>query len=206
QGSSAAIPSIEMIVARIERLPVGWWQIRARLVVGTATFFDGFDVLAIATVIPILIQQWHLSPANVGPIISAAFIGQFVGAFLFGWIAEKIGRMPALTASILVFSIMSAICAFAWDAPSLAAFRFLQGIGLGGEVPIAASYINEISRAHHRGRFFILYELTFSVGLAMTGVIAAFIVPWLGWRAMFAVGAIPALLALVLRRALPESP
>jgi MFS transporter, putative metabolite:H+ symporter len=194
------------IIARIERLPIGWWQIQARLIVGTATFFDAFDVLAIATTIPVLMHTWNLSQASIGPIISAAFIGQLLGAFLFGWVAEKYGRMQALTASVLVFSIMSAVCACAWDAPSLTTFRFLQGIGLGGEVPIAASYINEISRAHNRGRFFILYELTFSLGLALTGVIAAFIVPWLGWRAMFAVGAVPALLALVLRRALPESP
>jgi putative MFS transporter len=194
------------IIARIERLPTGWWQIRARLIVGTATFFDAFDVLAIATAIPVLIHSWNLSQASIGPIISAAFIGQLLGAFLFGWIAEKHGRMPALTLSVLIFGIMSAACACAWDVTSLTSFRFLQGIGLGGEVPIAASYINEISRAHNRGRFFILYELTFSFGLALTGVIAAFVVPWFGWRAMFVLGAVPALLALWLRRALPESP
>src|SRR5258708_18341 len=193
------------IIARIERLPTGWWQIRARLIVGTATFFDAFDVLAIATTIPVLMHTWNLSQASIGPIISAAFIGQLLGAFLFGWIAERYGRMPALTVSVLVFSIMSGACACAWDVPSLTTFRFLQGIGLGGEVPIAASYINEISRAHNRGRFFILYELTFSFGLALTGVIAAFVVPWFGWRAMFVIGAVPAMLALVLRRALPES-
>jgi putative MFS transporter len=194
------------IIARIERLPLGWWQIRARLIVGTATFFDAFDVLAIATAIPVLMHDWKLSQASIGPIISAAFIGQLFGAFLFGWIAEKYGRMPALTLSVLVFSVMSAACACAWDVQSLTIFRFIQGIGLGGEVPIAASYINEISRAHNRGRFFILYELTFSFGLALTGVIAAFVVPSFGWRAMFVIGAVPALIALVLRRALPESP
>ena len=85
-------------------------------------------------------------------------------------------------------------------------FRFLQGIGLGGEVPVAAAYISEIAHAKNRGRFFTLYELMFPLGLLGTAVLAFWIVPWVGWRTMFYIGAAPAILVLFLRRLWPESP
>ena len=86
------------------------------------------------------------------------------------------------------------------------AFRFVQGLGLGGEVPIAAAYISEMAHSKNRGRFFALYETIFPLGLVMAGVVGYRLVPTLGWQAMFYVGAIPALLVIFLRRLLPESP
>ena len=95
---------------------------------------------------------------------------------------------------------MSFVCAFAWDYNSLLVFRILQGIGLGGEVPVAAVYISELTRAQHRGRFVLLYELVFPIGLVAAGLIGLWIVPHLGWQWMFYIGALPAILALFLRR------
>ena len=82
----------------------------------------------------------------------------------------------------------------------------LQGIGLGGEVPVAATYISELTRAKSRGRFVLLYELVFPIGLVAVSLAAVWVVPHLGWQWMFYIGALPALLALVLRASLPESP
>jgi putative MFS transporter len=101
---------------------------------------------------------------------------------------------------------MSLVCAFAWDYNSLLWFRTLQGVGLGGEVPVAATYISELTRAKNRGRFVLLYELVFPIGLVAVSTSAVWIVPHLGWQWMFYIGAVPALLALVLRMLLPESP
>ncbi|MEA2980088.1 MAG: transporter, putative metabolite:H+ symporter, partial [Alphaproteobacteria bacterium] len=81
-----------------------------------------------------------------------------------------------------------------------------QGIGLGGEVPIAAVYISELTRARHRGRFVLLYELVFPIGLVAASTVAVWVVPNLGWQAMFWIGALPAILALFMRALLPESP
>jgi putative MFS transporter len=108
--------------------------------------------------------------------------------------------------SIAVFGVMSLVCAFAWDYNSLLWFRTLQGIGLGGEVPVAATYISELTRAKNRGRFVLLYELVFPIGLVAVSFTSVWVVPHLGWQWMFYIGALPAILALVLRALLPESP
>src|SRR5437763_16830481 len=100
------------IAARIERLPLTLWQVRARLIVGTATFFDAFDALAIAYVLPVVVLLWHLTPQQAGLLISGGFFGQLFGALFFGWIAERFGRLKSLMGSIAVFGSLSLGCAF----------------------------------------------------------------------------------------------
>jgi putative MFS transporter len=201
-----AASAVDGIVARLERLPTSWWQVKARIIVGVATFFDAFDALAIASVLPVIAPAWKLTPPQIGLMISAGFLGQLAGALLFGWIAERYGRMTAMIWSIALFSVMSLVCALAWDYNSLLVFRIVQGIGLGGEVPVAAVFISELARAQGRGRFVLLYELVFPIGLVAASLAGLWIVPHLGWQYMFVIGAVPGLLALVLRRLLPESP
>jgi MFS transporter, putative metabolite:H+ symporter len=202
----SAPSTADRIVARIERLPTSWWQIKARIIVGTATFFDAFDALAIASVLPVVAPLWKLTPPQIGFLISAGFLGQLIGALLFGWLAERRGRMTAMIWSIALFSVMSLICAFAFDYWSLLVLRAIQGIGLGGEVPVAAVFISELAKAKGRGRFVLLYELVFPIGLVAASLVGLWVVPRLGWQYMFAIGALPGLLALLLRRLLPESP
>jgi len=194
------------VVARIERLPMSAWHVKARVIIGVATFFDAFDALAIAFVLPVLVPLWKLTGPQIGFMISAGYLGQLAGALFFSWVAQRFGRVRALVWSILVLSIMSVACASAWDYQSLLIFRTLQGLGLGGEVPIAAVYISEITRAKGRGRFVLLYELIFPIGLVGAGLLARFIVPNFGWPYMFLIGAIPAMLVLMMQRQLPESP
>src|SRR5579863_2668219 len=198
--------SIGDIVGRIERLPISWWHIKARIIIGVATFFDAFDALAIAFVLPVLVPAWKLNGPQIGLLISAGYLGQLGGALFFGWIAERYGRLTAVVWSILIFAVMSAACAFAWDYQSLIVARTIQGFGLGGEVPVAATYISELARAKGRGRFVLLYELIFPVGLVATGLVGAYVVPRYGWQWMFVIGALPAFVALFLQRLLPESP
>src|SRR5262249_26666090 len=156
---------VDDIVARLERLPTSWWQVKARIIVGVATFFDAFDALAIASVLPVIVPLWKLTPPQIGLMISAGFLGQLLGALLFGWIAERYGRMTAMIWSIALFAVMSLACALAWDYNSLLVLRTVQGIGLGGEVPVAAVFISELAKAQGRGRFVLLYELVFPIGL-----------------------------------------
>jgi MFS transporter, putative metabolite:H+ symporter len=198
--------STDDIVARLERLPTSWWQVKARIIVGVATFFDAFDALAIASILPVIAPLWKLTPQEIGFMISAGFVGQLLGALLFGFVAERYGRMTAMIWSIALFAVMSLVCAFAWDYNSLLVFRTIQGIGLGGEVPVAAVFISELARAKGRGRFVLLYELVFPIGLTMASLIGLWVVPRFGWQYMFVIGALPAFLALALRSLLPESP
>jgi len=198
--------TVDDIVARLERLPTSWWQVKARIIVGVATFFDAFDALAIASVLPVIVPLWKLTPPQIGLMISAGFAGQLIGALLFGFIAERYGRMLAMIGSIALFAVMSLVCALAWDYNSLLIFRVIQGIGLGGEVPVAAVFISELAKAHGRGRFVLLYELVFPIGLSAAALVGLWVVPRFGWQWMFVIGALPAFLALALRSLLPESP
>ncbi|MFD4022176.1 MFS transporter [Streptomyces sp. NPDC058576] len=194
------------IAGRMERLPTSRWQVKARVLIGTATFFDAFDALAIAQVLPVLVPLWGLSTGQTGLLISIGYLGQLLGALLFSAIAERRGRVVAMVLCILTFASMSVACMFAWNVESLLLFRTLQGIGLGGQVPIAAVYISEITKAHGRGRFVLLYELVFSVGVVAAGVVGYYVVPHLGWQYMFLAGAAPLLMVYTLRTWLPESP
>jgi putative MFS transporter len=196
------------LLARIERTQVSALRIRALLVMGSATFFDAFDVLAIAYVLPTLIGVWKLAPRTIGVLISSSFIGQIVGALFFGWLAERIGRLRCAKITIALYSLMSLLCAASWNIPSLLAFRTIQGIGLGGEVPVAAAYINEMLRAKGRGRFFLIYQFIFPIGLVGASLLGYWLVPLFGWRTMFLIGGLPAILVLVLfaGNILPESP
>jgi MFS transporter, putative metabolite:H+ symporter len=199
-------PSVESIIARLERLPISRELTVARIVIGSATFFDAYTVLAIAYAMPVLAQEWNLTPGQIGAIISAGYVGQIFGALFFGWLAERIGRLNVLLITVVVFTSMDFACLFAWDATSMMAFRFFQGIGTGGEVPVASAYMNEFVSAKRRGRFFLLYEVLFLFGLLSAGLIGYFLVPIYGWQAMFIVGLAPAILTIPMRWFMIESP
>ena len=204
-GGSAAVANAEL-VARLERLPVTRRLLLIRIIIGSATFFDAYTVLVIAFAMPSLVEEWSLTPAWVGLILSAGYLGQLIGAVLFGWVAEKIGRLPTLLITIVLFVSMDIACLFAWSGTAMLVFRFLQGIGTGGEVPVASAYINEFVGANKRGRFFLLYEVIFPVGLLFAGLAGYFLVPLYGWQALFVVGLVPAVLMIPLRVLMPESP
>jgi putative MFS transporter len=199
-------PSGPELIARLERVRSSRWLVRARVIVGSATFFDAFDALSLAFVLPVLVVRWKLSPRDVGWLIAAGYLGQLLGALVFGRLAERWGRIRAAAGATALMSIMSLLCAGAGSLPWLLALRFVQGIGIGGEMPVAAVYINELSRAQGRGRFFLLYELIFPVGLMVTGQIGAQLVPAFGWQIMLLAGGVPGLVVTALLLRLPESP
>jgi MFS transporter, putative metabolite:H+ symporter len=198
--------TVESVIARLERLPIARELTIARIVIGSATFFDAYTVLAIAYAMPVLAVEWDLTPGQIGAIISAGYVGQIFGALFFGWLAERIGRLNVLLITVIVFTSMDFACLFAWNAASMMIFRFVQGIGTGGEVPVASAYMNEFVSAKRRGRFFLLYEVLFLFGLLSAGLIGYFLVPVYGWKAMFIVGLIPAILTVPMRWFMVESP
>ena len=152
------------------------------------------------------VTEWSLTPTEVGLIISAGYVGQLFGAVVFGSLAEKIGRLKTLFITIVLFVSMDVACLFAWSGASMMLFRFLQGVGTGGEVPVASAYINEFIGAEKRGRFFLLYEVIFPIGLMFAGMVGFLLVPIYGWKAMFIVGLVPSILTIPLRWFMPESP
>jgi putative MFS transporter len=194
------------LIARLERVRSSRLLVRARILVGSATFFDAFDALSLAVVLPVLMPRWNLSPVQVGWLLGTGYLGQLAGALVFGRLAERSGRIRAAAGATALMSVLSLACAGAGSLSWLIALRFVQGIGIGGQMPVAAVYINELSRARGRGRFFLLYELIFPVGLMLTGAIGAQLVPAFGWQIMFLVGGVPGLVITALLLRLPESP
>src|ERR1700722_6273899 len=194
------------LIARMEQVPTSSWFVVARIVMGSATFFDAFIALSISFVLPILVPLWHITPPEIGILIGASYVGQIIGALAFSWGAERFGRIPCAAAATAIYAVMSLACAAAWSFNILLAFRFIQGIGVGGEMPVAATYISELSKARGRGRFFMLYEMIFPIGLMVTGQVGAWLVPLMGWQIMFLIGAIPGLVIALMLLRLPESP
>ncbi|USD83204.1 MFS transporter [Bacillus safensis] len=200
------VDSASQLLTRMESVPFSRWHLKPRIIMGSATFFDAFDALSLAFVLPVLIGMWNLSPAQIGLLIGSGYIGQAIGAIFFGWLAERRGRVFSAKWTVFLMSIMSIACVFSGNFMALFIFRFIQGIGVGGEVPVAASYINELSRAQGRGRFFMLYEMIFPLGLMISAQIGAFVVPSFGWKWMFLIGGIGGLIVFVFFFMLRESP
>jgi putative MFS transporter len=194
------------LLMRLESVPFSRWHAKVRIVVGSATFFDAFNALSLAFALPVLIRLWHITPAQSGFLIGASYVGQLIGALLFSSLAEKFGRIRSAAAATALMSVVSLACAAAASFPALLAFRMIQGIGVGGEMPVAAAYISEFSKARGRGKFFMLYEMIFPIGLMATSQIGAWVVPAFGWRAMFFIGGIPGLIVTWRLLRLPESP
>ncbi len=198
--------SPEDVAARLDRLPVGRWHVRARVVLGASLFFDAVDLLAITFALPAFVEAWQMSPQQVGLVLSAAYAGQILGAIGAGALSDRFGRLAVANVTIGIFGVMSLACAFATGPLMLMLFRFVQGIGLGGEIPVATTYVVEMAPRTGRGRFFLVYQVVFIFGQVGAGVLGRLLVPSLGWQSMFVIGALPALLTLFLRRTLPESP
>ncbi len=194
------------LLARLESVPFSRWHLKARVVMGSATFFDAFGALSLAFALPVLNRLWHLSPQQSGLLIGATYVGQLGGAFLFSWMAERYGRVRSASIAVAIIAVMSLACALAQNFGWLIACRLVQGIGIGGEMPVAAAYISELSPAHRRGKFFLLYEMIFPIGLMAAGQAGAWLVPLWGWQAIFFIGGVPCLAIGVLVARLPESP
>lgn len=192
--------------ARLERLPVSWLHYRLLLLLGLGWLFDAMDVGLITFVLAVLALEWTLSPLALGLIGSAGLVGMFVGAAAAGLLADALGRKTVFQLTLLFFSLATLVNALAWDVPSLLLFRFLVGLGLGGELPVVATLLTELVPSQARGRFLVLLESFWAYGWLCAAVIAFVVMPRYGWRAAFVLGALPALYVWWLRRRLPESP
>ncbi|WP_329114763.1 MFS transporter [Streptomyces sp. NBC_01465] len=194
------------IAARFERLPLCRWHVTVRLIVGAVTFFEAFDQLLIAYALPDLRKEWHLTTSAATLLLTVGSIGMLIGALLSGRLADRFGRVKVIAACIALSSVANLALALSTTPGLFMGVRFIQGLAIGGEVPVAATFIAEITRSHRRGRFVLLYELVFPAGLTVGALVAAWVVPLLGWRWMYALAAVPGLLCILVRRSVPESP
>lgn len=173
---------------------------------GLSWLFDAMEVGMISFIVAALAVEWQLGSQQVGLLMAINSTGMAVGAAVSGLMADRYGRRAILLWTLLIFSIASGLSALATSFIVLCALRFIAGFGLGGELPVASTLVSESVPAKERGRAVVLLESFWAIGWIAAALIAYFIIPDYGWRMAFALGAVPALFALYLRRAIKDSP
>ncbi|AME28460.1 MULTISPECIES: MFS transporter [Burkholderiaceae] len=167
---------------------------------------DGFDVASVGYVAPLLKKAWSLSPSQLGPIFGAGLFGLTVGSFLFGPLADRIGRKRVIVISLILFGIGSLACAYAPSPFWLIVLRFATGAGLGGAMPNAITLSSEFSPTRSRALMVTLMFCGFTLGLAFGGAVASILIPSFGWQGVFVFGGLfPLCLTPVVWLFLPES-
>ncbi|WP_425423376.1 MFS transporter [Shimazuella kribbensis] len=171
---------------------------------GLGFLFDSMDVGILSFVLAALKTDWHLSVQEIGWIGSVNSIGMAVGAFVFGLLADRIGRKPVFMITLLLFSVASGLSALTTTLWAFICLRFIMGMGLGGELPVATTLVSESVPAEKRGRMVVLLESFWAVGWLVAAVISYFVIPQYGWQIAMIITALPAFYVLYLRSQLPN--
>jgi MFS family permease len=165
---------------------------------------DAMDVSLYALVLAVLVGAFSMDTKTAGILSSVTLVASAIGGFLFGLLADRIGRVRSLMASILVYALASAACGFTHTIPQLVVFRFILGLGMGGEWTTAAALIAETWRSEHRGKALGFMQSAYAIGEAIAALVVMFVLPWFGWRAVFFVGVLPAFLVFWIQAKVPE--
>ena len=174
-------------------------------IAGLGWMFDAMDVGMLSFIIAALQKEWNLSVQEMGWIGSINSIGMAVGAFVFGLLSDRIGRKHVFIITLLLFSLGSGASAFTNTLSIFLILRFLIGMGLGGELPVASTLVSESVPTEKRGRIVVLLESFWAFGWLLAAVISYFIIPQFGWKIALLISVIPAFYALYLRLHLPDS-
>jgi len=215
-GRAAALAdSIQTdIPARLDRLPWGSFHTRVVVALGVTWILDGLEVTLTGALSGALksSRTLHFTNTDVGLASSAYLMGAVLGAVMFGWLTDRLGRKKLFFITLSIYLAATAATAFSWDIRSFAAFRFLTGAGIGGEYTAINSTIQELTPARVRGWTDLIINGSFWVGAALgaSGSIVlldpSLVDPEWGWRGAFLIGALLALVILFMRLWIPESP
>ena len=202
-GPSAAL-------ATLDERPLSPAQRYAAILVALGEFIDGYDLLVIGGALIFLRPHFNLTPSQVGALGASGFLGAMVGMLIFGDMSDRLGRRAIFVANLIFFVVFSILSAFIRTVPELFIVQFLVGVGVGMDVPTSAAYLAEIAPRKHRGVIAgSLLNITWILGATTSTLIALPLIYLAGndaWRWMFGLAAVPALLVLLGRQGLPESP
>ncbi len=192
--------------ARLDRLPILPFHRTLLALIGAGMFFDSFDIYLAGSVLGELIHSGWSTIGGNARFISATFVGMLIGAGVSGWLGDRYGRKFTYQFNLGIFGVASLAAAAAPSMEWLIVARFFAGIGLGAEIVIGYGAMAEFTPPTHRGRWAALLSLLTNFGLFAATLLAWLIIPAFGWRPMFVIAGVGALIVLWLRRAIPESP
>jgi MFS family permease len=197
----------------MDNMPVGSLHRFVVWVIGIGLFFDMYEIFLVSSIGTALQSEYGINPHSTDFkfLLASAFIGMFVGSFLLGSIADRIGRRKAFLFTLVWYSFFSLAGAFSVNAGMLVACRVLTGIGVGAIYPVADSFLSEILPKERRGRLAAWAYTTSYVAVPLVGFLAVWLNPLhlggvAGWRIILAIGSLGAVLVLFVQHKLPESP
>lgn len=191
---------------RLDRLP--FTRAHGRLLVGSGVGWalDAMDVGLISFILAALAAEWGVGSTELSVVASVGFVGMAVGASVGGLLADRVGRRQVFALTLVVYGVATGASALATGVGMLIALRFLVGLGLGAELPVASTLVSEYAPARIRGRVVVVLEAFWAVGWLAAAVVGYLVVPQEGgWRWAFLIGTVPAAYAVVVRARLPES-
>lgn len=200
------------IPARLDRLPWSRWHWLIVSGLGITWVLDGLEVTLAGTIGGVLKSSLHMSDSQVGQSATFYLIGAVLGALFFGWATDRLGRKKLFIVTLLVYLLATVATAFSWNFVSYSVFRFITGLGIGGEYAAINSAIDELIPARVRGRADLIINSTYWLGAALGAGVAIVLLnggivnPNLAWRYAFGCGALLGVFILVLRKWVPESP
>jgi AAHS family 4-hydroxybenzoate transporter-like MFS transporter len=204
RGSGETTVAVDTV---LDEAPFARMTLRVTVLCALALILDGFDILAISFVAPALTADWGVARSSLGPVLAAALLGMALGALGIGPVGDRWGRKTALVLSVMLFSSASLLSATANDLATLAIYRFITGLGLGGALPNATALMAEFTPIRWRNLAVSFAIVGVPIGGMLGAKAAAWLIPTIGWRAIFFIGAVmPALLVAAMWVWMPESP
>jgi putative MFS transporter len=191
---------------RLDRLPISSFHHRIFWLVGAGMLLDGYDLYVFTNVLPAAAQSGFSTSLQNADFISKTFLGMTIGALVTGFLGDRYGRRFTYQINLLIFGLASLAAAFAPDMTTLIWLRFLMGLGLGAEIVVGYATLTEFVPPKSRGRWLSFMAVLVVSGLPITALLGFLIIPAYGWRPMFAIAGVGALIVWYLRKALPESP
>jgi MFS transporter, putative metabolite:H+ symporter len=192
--------------ARLDRLPISSFHRRIMWLIGIGMFFDGFDIYLAGNVLGSLLKSGFSTLALNAQFISMTFVGMVIGAFCTGFLGDRFGRRFTYQINLAIFGFASIAAAFAPSMSVLIALRLVIGIGLGAETVVGYSTLTEFVPPSARGKWVGGMAVFVVTGLPVASLIGTFVIPTIGWRWMFVLAGLGALVVWYLRKQMPESP
>jgi len=200
------MPRIVNSGARLDRLPISRFHWRVLWLISAGAILDAFDIYLAGGVTAAMLHDGFSTLKQNAAFVSATFFGMLIGAGLAGWVGDHMGRRYSYQTNLALFGVASIAAVFAPNIETLIGLRWLMGVGLGAELVVAAGTLCEFIPPTYRGRWISMMGLVINSGLLFATFTGYFVIPHFGWRVMFAIAGVGAMIVWVMRKKMPESP